>query len=165
LLNEDTTMNATLNNLMKFVRGEATWAEVEGFSFEDAQRVAEAGCDLIAAERYADAETLFAGLVAMNPKDPAAQLALGITLEQLDRRDEALVHYDAALEEDPKNVGALTRRGMLRLRRGDRAGLADLSQAVLCDPKGETQAGRKAQGMVRALALSAAANGSVASAN
>lgn len=151
-------MDAKIDNeVVRFVRGEATWAELEGFGFEDAQRVANLGCDLIAAERYGDAETLFGGLVAMNPLDPAARLALGMVLQQLDRGDEALAQYDAAVAIDPTDVAALAGRGELRLRRGASEGMVDLSQAVLRDPKGETPAGKRAQGLMRALALKAAA--------
>lgn len=151
----------TENNdvLKRFALGEATWAEVEGFQFEDAQHVAEAGCELIAAERYAEAETLFAGLVALNPKDPAAQLALANVLRQQGRPAETLAHYDAAIRIDPRNVAALAGRGELRLQRGEREGMGDLSQAVLCDPRGATHAGKRAQGLLRALAMRAAATG------
>jgi tetratricopeptide (TPR) repeat protein len=141
----------------RFARGEATWAELEGFGFEDAQRIAEVGCDLIAAERWTDAETVFAGLVAMNPRDPAAQLALANVLRQLERPQEALAHYDAAVRIHPADVAALVGRGELRLHRGEREGMGDLSQAVLLDPEGKTRSGKRAQGILRALAMRAAA--------
>jgi len=153
-----TTENNDRNDVVaRFARGQATWAELEGFKFEDAQHIAEIGCDLIAAERYADAETLFAGLVALNPRDPAARLALANVLRQLERPAEALEQYDAAVRIEPTNVAALVGRGELRLHRGEREGMGDLSQAVLCDPEGKTPAGKRAQGILRALAMRAAA--------
>lgn len=147
----------------RFARGEATWAELEGFRFEDAQRIAEVGCDLIAAERWNDAETIFGGLVALNPNDPAAQVALASVLRQLERPSEALAHYDAAVRIEPTNVTALVGRGELRLQKGEREGMGDLSQAVLLDPEGKTPGGKRAQGILRALAMRAAATAPAAS--
>ena len=41
---------ATAEKLKAFVRGEVTWAEVEGMTFEEAKAIAQVGCDLAAAQ-------------------------------------------------------------------------------------------------------------------
>jgi hypothetical protein len=43
----------------------------------------------------------------------------------------------------------------LRLKAGDRAGFQDLAKAVEADPYGETAAGRRAKGLVKAITMAA----------
>ena len=144
---------ATTEKLKGFVRGELTWAEVEGMTFEEAKAIAQVGCDLAAAGRLEEARILFEGLVEGNPKDSAARAALGTVYQKLGRLEDALTEYSAALERDPKNPVALVNRGELYLRKGDRQGFTDVSNAVEADPHGETSAGRRARALVKAITM------------
>ncbi len=149
-------VNAELVRRVKsFSRGEMTWAEVEGMTFEEAKAIAQVGCDLAASGRLDDARIIFEGLVAANPKDSAARAALGTVYQKLGRTPDAITEYTAAIETDPKNPVALANRGELRLKAGDRAGFHDLAKAVDADPYGETAAGRRAKGLVKAIAMAA----------
>lgn len=130
--------------LRGFARGEKTWAEVEGFTQEDARKVAEVGCDLAELGRLDEARVLFEGLVELNPKDSGARSALGTVYQKLNWVDEALAAYSAALESDEQNPIALSNRGELRLRAGDGEGLVDLKKACEADPEGRTTAGQRA---------------------
>lgn len=140
-------------DLRAFARGEMTWAEVEGMTFEEARAIAEIGCDLAAAGRLEEARIIFEGLAAGNPKDTASRAALGTVYQKLGRIDEAIAEYTAALEGDPKNPVALGNRGELRLKAGDRQGFSDLARAVEADPNGETAAGRRAKSLVKAITM------------
>lgn len=144
-----------LKTLDALAKGETTWAEVEGMTFDQAKAIAQIGCDFAAAGRLDEARTVFEGLVAMNPKDSAARAALGTVYQKLGRIEEAVTEYSAAIVRDPKNPIALANRGELRLKAGDRQGLADLAQAVEADPHGETPAGRRARGLVKAITMMA----------
>ena len=146
---------ATTEKLKGFVRGELTWAEVEGMTFEEAKAIARVGCDLAAAGRCEEARILFEGLVEGNPKDAASRAALGTVYQKLGRVQDAITEYTAALERDARNPVALTNRGELYLRQGNRQGFTDLANAVVADPKGQTSAGRRAKALVRAIALAA----------
>jgi len=55
--------------------------------------------------------------VAVNPNDPAAHRALGDTLRDVDRFDDALTEYLAALVVDPADVRALTAVASIDLQR------------------------------------------------
>lgn len=146
---------ATVQKLEAFVRGEATWAEVEGMTFEEAKAIARVGCDLAGAGRHEEARILFEGLVAGNPQDAASRAALGTVYQKLGRLQEALTEYGAALERDPGNPVALVNRGELYLRQGNRQGFTDIANAVEADPEGATLAGRRARALVKAIALAA----------
>ncbi|MET0403247.1 MAG: tetratricopeptide repeat protein [Cystobacter sp.] len=146
---------ATVRKLEAFARGEATWAEVEGMTFEEAKAIAQVGCDLAGAGRHEEARILFEGLVAGNPHDSASRAALGTVYQKLGRLEEAITEYSAALDRDPGNPVALVNRGELYLRRGDRRGFTDVAQAVESDPEGASVAGRRARALVQAIALAA----------
>lgn len=148
--------NETVENLKSFGRGEKTWAEVEGMTAAEAQKIAQTACELSGMGRYDEARVLFEGLVAGNPQDAAAHAALGGIYQRIGQLEEAYSSFTAALALDPKNPVALSGRGELRLRRGDREGVVDLADAVKADPAGETQAARKAAGLLRAIALTMA---------
>ena len=153
---EDTTMKIqteTVGKLKAFARGEATWAEVEGMTFQEAKAIAQVGCELAAAGRYDEARILFEGLVEGNPKDSASRAALGTVYQKLGRLQEAITEYSAALERDPGNPVALVNRGELYLRQGQRQGFTDVANAVEADPHGDTAAGRRARALVKAITL------------
>jgi Flp pilus assembly protein TadD len=152
----DTTMElqtGTVSRLKAFARGEGTWAEVEGMTFEEAKAIAQVGCELAAAGRYEEARILFEGLVEGNPRDAASRAALGTVYQRLGRLEEAIAEYSAALERDPRNPVALCNRGELYLRRGNRQGFTDVANAVEADPHGDTAAGRRARALVKAITL------------
>ncbi len=138
--------------LLAVANGETTWAEVAGLTFENAKAIAQIGCDFASAGRLDEARIVFEGLVAMNPRDSAAHAALGTVYQKLGRIDEAVGEYSAAIVGDAKNPIALANRGEIRVKAGDREGLTDLTQAVEADPHGETPAGRRARGLVKAIA-------------
>jgi len=144
---------ATTEKLKAFVRGEMTWAEVEGMTFQEARAIAQVGCDLAAAGRCEEARILFEGLVEGNPKDTASRAALGTVYQKLGRLQDAITEYSAALERDPRNPVALVNRGELYLRQGNRQGFTDIANAVEADPHGETAAGRRARALVKAITL------------
>src|SRR3954453_3238165 len=96
----DSELKTRLN---AFARGEMTWAEVEGMTFEEAKAIAQVGCDLAGAGRLEEARVIFEGLVEMNPKDSAARAALGTVYQKLGRAGEAMVEYSASLAQDPRN--------------------------------------------------------------
>jgi tetratricopeptide (TPR) repeat protein len=142
---------ALVESMKSYLRGETTWAQLEGMTLEEARGIAQLGCDLAEAGRLEEARILFEGLVAGNPKDASSQAALGTVYQKLGRLDEALAAYEAALAVDARHVVALTHRGELRLRRGESSGWADVENAAAVDPRGETAAGRRAHGWVTAL--------------
>lgn len=143
------------SKLKAFARGEMTWAEVEGMTFEEAKAIAQVGCDLAAAGRLDEARIIFEGLVVGNPKDSASCAALGTVYQKLGRIDDAVAQYSAAIANDARNPIALANRGELRLKAGDRSGFTDLAHAVEADPHGETAAGRRARSLVKAITMMA----------
>jgi Flp pilus assembly protein TadD len=157
--NKDDTMELspkTVERVEAFLRGEMTWAQVKGMTFQEAASLARLGCDYADAGQLEEAKIIFEALVAGNPKDGASRAALGTVYQKLDRIPDAREQYDAALELDPTNPVALVNRGELRVKDGDKEGLRDLARAADADPKGTTSAGRRAAALVKAIALATA---------
>jgi tetratricopeptide (TPR) repeat protein len=155
-MRKETTMNLAdemMKQLKAVVDGKATWAELEGITFEEAQKMAKTGCELADAGRLDEARQVFEGMTAINPKDAAAHAALGTVYQKLDRLEDAVIQYDAAIALDPKNPVALGNRGELRLKRGDLDGMDDLVKAVEAEPEGTLPASKRATGLLTAIAL------------
>jgi Flp pilus assembly protein TadD len=145
----------TATKLRAYLRGELTWAEVEGMTLEEARAIGQVGCELAAAGRLQEARVIFEGLVEGNPKDAAVRAALGTVYQKLGREEDARAEYEAALSYDAQNPVALGNRGELRLRAGDREGFADLARAVEADPGLQSAAGRRAMAIIRAITVKA----------
>jgi Flp pilus assembly protein TadD len=143
----------TKQKIQAFARGELTWAQLEGMTWERARAIAQMGCDLAMVGRYEEARTLFEGLVAGNPKDAACQAALGTVYQKLGRTEDAMAAYSLALQHDPLNAIALSNRGELKLKAGEADGVSDLGRAVEADPQGTTAAGRRARALLQALTV------------
>ena len=79
-----------LRKLQAFARGEATWAEVEGITAGDAERIARTGVELAAAGQLREAALIFEAMVEMNPLDAGAHGALGTVYQKLERAEDAL---------------------------------------------------------------------------
>lgn len=140
-------------NVLRFINGEITWAQVEGLSSEQVARYLQMGADYLRAGQLERALEVFNCLAAVNPRDADAHAAIGSTLEAMERPDDAIAAFTRALELEPRHLVALTGRGELRRAQGDAEGLRDLRRAAELDPMGRTVAGRRAGQLVRALAF------------
>ncbi len=149
--------------LRRFVRREITFAQLEGFTRDDARRIARMGHALYEQDRLEEARTLFEGLAALNPLDAYAHQVLGAIAEREGKAALARRYFDVCLSLNPANVWVRVRRGELRLREGDaRGGLEDLAAALEADPEGETPSGRRARLVVAALQAAARRTGEAA---
>jgi len=138
-------------NVMKFLNGEITWAQVEGITEDQATRFMEVGTTYLATQRFDEAEKVFKCLADINPKDADAHALLASTYQAQERPAEAIAAFGEALKMNPKHLVALAARGELRMKEGDRGGLDDLKRAAEIDPMGTTASGKRAAQLVRAL--------------
>ena len=84
---------------------------------------------------YSDAETLYRTTIARNDRSWMAHNNLGIVLANMGRADEAMVHYQKALEIKPNHADAYYNLGHLlaKMGRTDEA-LAHYQKALELDP-------------------------------
>jgi len=131
--------------LRRFVRGELTFAQLEGLGEREARKLAHMGHELFRRGRLHDARILFEGMCALNPLDAYPHQILGAIAERESRREEAEQHYDLCLRLKVRNPWVLARRGELRLLRdavGE--GIVDLERALDLAPPEATYRERAA---------------------
>jgi len=107
-----------------------TLASDIGFTQAQAQLLISKAFDLVDAGDLEGAESIFNGLLVLNPFDAAVHAALGSVLHEQGNVGAAEAAYDEAIRLDGSSALARVNRGELRLRRGDRTGVRDLELAA-----------------------------------
>lgn len=95
------------------------------------------------------AQTIFEGLVELDPESVDAHSALGALYTRLQRDDEALVHLNRALELDDDQIAAHVNRAEVYLRRQEiERAVLDLKRAMDLDPEEKDPGANRARAMV-----------------
>ena len=132
--------------LRRFVRGEITFAQLEGITAEEALSLSETGHAYFTSGRLAQARTIFEGLAAINHLDPYPRQVLGAICEREGSDAQARAHYDVCLSLNHDNPWVLARRGEMRVRSGElKEGVDDLVQACELDKEARLLTTARAQ--------------------
>lgn len=135
--------------LKRFLKGKITLAELQGFSQETQYKLAELGFNMIGGGKLDEAEKIFRGLVALNPKDPYFLLANGSICQRKNELQEAEKWYSEALKQSPDHAVALANRGEVRLELGQlQEGAEDLIESLKQDPKLEQATSQRARALL-----------------
>jgi tetratricopeptide (TPR) repeat protein len=95
------------------------------------------------------AQTIFEGLIELDPESVDAHSALGALYTRLQRDDEALVHLNRALALDDEQIAAHVNRAEVYLRRQEiKLAMADLERAMKLDPEEKDPGANRARAMV-----------------
>jgi predicted Zn-dependent protease len=106
--------------------------------------------------RVEDARTILEGLIDLAPNHALLRTILGCLYMRTDRSGEALAAFEAALEQDPRDIVALTCAGELCLESGQKdRGMDLLDAAIALDADGRDPHANRAR-TLRALALAEA---------
>jgi tetratricopeptide (TPR) repeat protein len=145
--------NFTQDNLVKFVVGEITWAELTGLTMQEAYSFAEIAYNLFEQGKYEQAQTIVEGLVISNPYDGYFHGLLGAIYGRKGMHEEAQEEYTIAIDLDPTNISAFVNRAEIALQHGEiEKALKDLKKAIELDPKGEKPFGIRARALAAATA-------------
>jgi len=146
-----------------FINGDLTLAQLEGKTNQDLYAIADLGYDLLQEGKYADAEVIFKGLLAYNPRDSYFHALLGSTCQRSGRLADALVSYRQATTLDPTDINSWTNMGEVLLessaaaiRADDNKGGAEmftqaveaLGKAISLDKNGRSLAAVRAKALV-----------------
>ena len=122
------------DSVEKLLSGETSFQQLFGLSNEVLLTFANQGYLFYNQGKYPEAETIFKGLAALNPKDPYYHTALGSIRVAQEKYDEALECFEKAIEYDGDFICALVNRGEIRLRKGlVLEAAADFGKAVKLD--------------------------------
>ena len=105
--------------LEKLLSGEASFQNFFNLSDDVLLAWANQGYFFYQQGKYDDAETIFKGLVTLNPKIAYYHTALGSIYEAKQDYEDALIEFNKALEIDADDICALVNRGEIRLRKGE----------------------------------------------
>ena len=145
------TETVTPENIAKFIRGEMTWAQVQGIGMKQAYDLAEIGYQLFLQGKNSDAQKIFEGLIVLYPYDGYFHSVLGSIFARSGESDKAVREYSIAINLDPKDPQALVNRAELELQKGQfEDALNDLKAAIALDHDGQNPA------VIRARALASA---------
>ncbi len=144
--------------LQAFLAGELTLAQLEGISTEDQYKMAKSGHTFLQNDKLVEAEKVFLGLTALNPKDAYFRLALGAVRQRQGDLQSAFVSYNEAIEINPKLAAAYANRGEISILQGDLlAGAKDLGRALHLDPEQREPSTQRARATLDLLRAQAAA--------
>ncbi len=149
----DLASTFTEDNIVRFLAGEITMAELYGMTMEEAYGLATFGYKFYQEGNFHKALKVFEGLVTSNPYDAYFRTMLGAVYQELDMNDAALIEYNTAIELDEAALHAYLNRANLLIERGQlELALNDIEKAVSLDPNNKDPATLRARALAQAMA-------------
>lgn len=123
--------------VQKWLHGELTLQELNAINGPEMLSMAMVGFQLYEQGRLDDAEVIFAGLQALDPRESYYLTALGAVHLAKEDLDMALKCFNQAIKLNNKEIASYVNRGEVHLRTGKILEAADdFASAVNLDPKG-----------------------------
>ncbi|HJL40145.1 MAG TPA: tetratricopeptide repeat protein [Myxococcales bacterium LLY-WYZ-16_1] len=136
----------------RWARGEQTLQELKGYSAEEVYAISQQGYSLFLNGKVRDAQVVFEGLVALDPRNDYHYRALGVIYHRLGDVERALRQFTHAITVAPRNPAGYVNRAEVHIARRDMGrALADLEKAVRAAPSGDDPVARKAHALRRLL--------------
>ena len=131
-----------------------------GISDEEFQAMGEIGGMYYRQGNLQKAQTIFEGLVELDPSSAAAHAALGALLTRTEVFDDALRDLDRAVELAPDMIAPYVNRAEIFIKRQQpQDAVANLKRAVELDPKETDPATNRARAMALGIAEGIRASG------
>ncbi|MFO0727424.1 MAG: tetratricopeptide repeat protein [Myxococcota bacterium] len=117
--------------VQRWARGEATLQELKGYTAEELYFIAQQGYTLFLNGKIQDAQAVFEGLVAIDPRNDYYYRALGVVCHRRGDAEKAIRHFTNALKVDPRSVAAYVNRAEVHISRRDFVNaLEDLDRGI-----------------------------------
>ncbi len=115
----------------KWASGEVTLQELKGYSKDELYAISQHGYTLFLNGKVKDAQVIFEGLIAVDPRNDYYYRALGVIYHRQGDAERALKQFGHAITVAPKTTAGYINRAEVHISRRDldRA-LADLDRAV-----------------------------------
>jgi len=133
----------------KWARGDVTLQEAKGYTAEELHAVAQQGYTLFLNGKIQDAQVVFEGLVAIDPRNDYYYRALGVIFHKLGDAERAIKQFSYAIQVNPKSAAAWVNRAEVHLSLGKSADAGnDLRKALEVVTPREPQLARKARALL-----------------
>ena len=115
----------------RWAKGEATLQELKSYTDEELYCIAQSGYTLFLNGKVKDAQVIFEGLIAVDPRNDYFYRALGVVYHRQGDAEGAIRQFNHAITVDPRSAAAYVNRAEVHIARRDMtAALADLEAAV-----------------------------------
>lgn len=115
----------------KWASGESTLQELKGYSKEELYAISQHGYTLFLNGKIKDAQVIFEGLVAVDPRNDYYYRALGVVYHRQGDAERALRQFGHAITVAPKAAAGYVNRAEVHIARRDiDKALADLDKAL-----------------------------------
>ena len=139
------------DRVQKWLKGELTLQELNAINGPEMLSMAMVGFQLYEQGRLDDAEVIFSGLNALDPRESYYLTALGAVHLAKEDLDMALRCFNQAIKLNNKEIASYVNRGEVHLRQGKILEAAeDFKSAVDLDPKGTDPLTHRARGLAAA---------------
>ncbi|MCC7384748.1 MAG: tetratricopeptide repeat protein [Deltaproteobacteria bacterium] len=132
----------------RWARGEATLQELKGYDAEELYFISQQGYTLFLNGKFQDAQTIFEGLVAIDPRNDYYYRALGVVYHRRGDAERALKQFSNALKVSPRSSSAYVNRAEVHISRRDyEQALDDLDKALRVAANPDEPVVRKARAL------------------
>lgn len=132
----------------KWAAGEATLQELKGYSAEELYFIAQHGYTLFLNGKIQDAQTVFEGLVAIDPRNDYYYRALGVVYHRRGDAERAIRQFTNAIKVAPRSVAAFVNRAEVHISRRDfDNALDDLEKGIKASKDYDDPITRKARAL------------------
>lgn len=115
----------------KWAKGERTLQEIKGYSADELYAISTHGYTLFLNGKIKDAQVIFEGLVAVDPRNDYYYRALGVVYHRQGDAERALRQFNHAITVSPKAPAAYVNRAEVHISRRDtERAVADLEKAI-----------------------------------
>lgn len=117
--------------VQRWARGDATLMQLKGYSEEELYSIAQQGYTLFLNGKIKDAQVIFEGLVAIDPRNDYYYRALGVVYHRMGDAQRAIRQFTHAVTVAPKEPTAYVNRAEVHIARRDyEKALTDLDYAI-----------------------------------
>ena len=129
--------------------GKMSAREKIGISIREFQSMGSVGAMFYEQGQFDKAQTIFEGMLGLEPENDAVLSALGAVLTQRRCDEEALIYLNKAIELNDSEISTHVCRAEVNLRKSDfEAAVNDLSRAIELDPQEKDPGANRARAMV-----------------
>lgn len=120
-----------------------------GMSAQEFQSMGSMGAMFYEQGQFDKAQTIFEGMLGLEPDNDAVLSALGAVLTQRRNDEQALVYLNRAIELNDSEISSHVCRAEVRLRQHEfESAVKDLSRAIELDPQEKDPGANRARAMV-----------------
>jgi type III secretion system low calcium response chaperone LcrH/SycD len=117
--------------VQRWAKGEKTLMQLKGYSEDELYSIAQQGYTLFLNGKIKDAQTIFEGLTAVDPRNDYYYRALGVVYHRLGDAEKAIKQFTHAVTVAPKQPTAYVNRAEVHIARRDyEKALTDLDYAI-----------------------------------